>query len=103
MKTIKCTYLRHHDNSGFVATCWLWTASGGVHALLVLEPTECSTSTWLEPISALINIFTILYLFFFCEVKKVIRPPSGPKSSRTAADTTSGAIAQLHNVLQYYM
>ena len=26
-------------------TCRLWTASGGVHALLVLEPTECSTST----------------------------------------------------------
>ena len=24
--------------SGFVATCRLWTASGGVHALLVLEP-----------------------------------------------------------------
>ena len=102
MKTIQCSHPPHHQN-GFVATCWLWTASGGVHALLVLEPTECSTSTRLEPISALINIFTILYLFFFCEVKKVIRPPSGPKSSRTAADTTSGAIAQLHNVLQYYM
>ena len=29
----------------FVATCRLWAASGGVHALLVLEPTECSTST----------------------------------------------------------
>ena len=26
----------HHFN-GFVATCRLWTASGGVHALLVLE------------------------------------------------------------------
>ena len=44
MKTIQCTYLPHHRN-GFVATCRLWTASGGVHALLVLEPTECSTST----------------------------------------------------------
>ena len=24
----------------FVATCELWSASGGVHALLVLEPTN---------------------------------------------------------------
>ena len=44
MKTIQCTYLPHHHN-GFVATCRLWTASDGVHALLALEPTECSTST----------------------------------------------------------
>ena len=44
MKTIQCTHPPHHHN-GFVATCRLWTASGGVHALLVLEPTECSTST----------------------------------------------------------
>ena len=44
MKTIQCPHLPHHHN-GFVATCRLWTASGGVHALLVLEPTECSTST----------------------------------------------------------
>ena len=34
----------HHFN-GFVATCRLWTASGVVHALLVLELTECLTST----------------------------------------------------------
>ena len=44
MKTIQCAHPPHHHN-GFVATCRLWTASGGVHALLVLEPTECSTST----------------------------------------------------------
>ena len=37
MKTIQCAHPHHHN--GFVATC------GGVHALLVLEPTECSTST----------------------------------------------------------
>ena len=43
MKTIQCAYPPHHRN-GFVATCQLWTASGGVHLLLVLEPTECSTS-----------------------------------------------------------
>ena len=42
MKAIQCTHPHHH--SGFVATCRLWTASGGVHALLVLEPTGCSTS-----------------------------------------------------------
>ena len=44
MKTIQCADPPHHHN-GFVATCRLWTTSGGVHALLVLEPTECSTST----------------------------------------------------------
>ena len=38
MKTIQCAHLPHHHN-GFVATFQLWTASGGVHALLVLEPT----------------------------------------------------------------
>ena len=43
MKTIQCAHPPHHHN-GFVAICRLWTASGGVHALLVLEPTECSTS-----------------------------------------------------------
>ena len=35
MKTIQCGHPSHHRN-GFVAT---------VHALLVLESTECSTST----------------------------------------------------------
>ena len=44
MKTIQCAHCPHH-HSGFVATCRLWTASGGVHALSVLEPTECSTNT----------------------------------------------------------
>ena len=44
MKTIQCAHTPHHHN-GFAATCRLWRASGGVHALLVLEPTECSTST----------------------------------------------------------
>ena len=31
MKTIQCAHPPHHHN-GFVATCRLWTASGGVHA-----------------------------------------------------------------------
>ena len=44
MKTIHCTHPPHHHNA-FVATCQLWTVSGRVHALLVLEPTEYSTST----------------------------------------------------------
>ena len=44
MKTIQCAHLLHHHN-GFVATCRLWAAIGGVHALLVLELTVCSTST----------------------------------------------------------
>ena len=39
MKTIQCAHPPHHHN-GFVATCRLWMASGGVHALLVLEPAE---------------------------------------------------------------
>ena len=32
MKAIQCAHPPHHRN-GFVATCRLWTASGGVHAL----------------------------------------------------------------------
>ena len=44
MKTIQCTHAPHHHN-GFVATCRVWMASDGVHAFLVLESTECSTST----------------------------------------------------------
>ena len=65
MKTIQCDYPPHHHN-GFVATCRLWTASGGVHALLVLEPTECSTSMLVEhsvcheSIFVLINVFMLL-------------------------------------------
>ena len=43
MKTIQCAHPHHHN--GFVATCQLWMARGRVHALLVLEPTDCSTST----------------------------------------------------------
>ena len=35
MKTIQCAHPPHHHN-GFVATCRLSTARGGVHALLVL-------------------------------------------------------------------
>ena len=44
MKAIQYFYPPHHHN-GFVATCWLWTASGRVDTLLVSELTECSTST----------------------------------------------------------
>ena len=46
IKTIQCAHPPRHHN-GFVAACRLWTASGGVHALLVLEPTESSRSTGL--------------------------------------------------------
>ena len=48
MKTIQCAHPPHHHN-GFVATCRLWTASGGVHALLVLEPTEYITLHYVIP------------------------------------------------------
>ena len=37
-KTIQCAHPPHHHN-GFVTTSRLWTASGRVHTLLVLEPT----------------------------------------------------------------
>ena len=43
MKTIQCAHSPHRHN-GLVVICRLWTASGGVGALLVLEPTECSAS-----------------------------------------------------------
>ena len=44
MKTIQCAHPPHCHN-GFAAICRLWTASGGVHALLVLEPTVYSIGT----------------------------------------------------------
>ena len=47
IKTIQCAHPPHPYN-GFVVTCWLWMARGGVHASLVLQPTECSTSNSLE-------------------------------------------------------
>ena len=75
MKTIRYAHHPHH-HYGFVATCRLWTASGGVHALLVLDPTEClidgrilyyalcfmliEHSGCHEPIFVLINAFMLL-------------------------------------------
>ena len=72
MKTIQCTHPPHHHN-GFVAACQLWTASGGVHTLLVLEPTDVTLCLYYalcfmlvehsvchEPISVLINVFMLL-------------------------------------------
>ena len=47
IKTIQCAHPPHHHND-FVTTCRLRTAIGRVHALLVLEPTECLTSTRLR-------------------------------------------------------
>ena len=64
MKTIQCAHPPHHHN-GFVATCWLWAASGGVHTLLVLEPTECSTSSRL---GAYIYIYTYTYIHIYIYV-----------------------------------
>ena len=40
MKTIQCAHPPHHHD-GLLATCRLWTGSGGVYVLLVLELTEC--------------------------------------------------------------
>ena len=53
----------YHQN-GFMATCWLWTASDGVQALLVLEPIWTASlsfvivehSVYHEPVFVLINI-----------------------------------------------
>ena len=56
MKTIQRTHPPHHYN-GFVVTCRLWTASGGVHELLKLEPTECSTNT------RLMNVYIYIYIY----------------------------------------
>ena len=35
MKTIQCAHPPHHHN-GFVATCRLWTASGGVYIYIYI-------------------------------------------------------------------
>ena len=47
MKTIQFDHPLHHHN-GFMEECQLWMAIGRGHALLVLEPTECSKSTRLR-------------------------------------------------------
>ena len=39
MKTIQCAHPPYH-HSDFVVTCRLWTVTGGVYAVLVLETTE---------------------------------------------------------------
>ena len=44
MKTIQCAHPPHNHN-GFVAKCRLWSASGGVAVLLVLEPTDHSVGS----------------------------------------------------------
>ena len=57
MKTIQYAHPPHHHN-GFVG---LWTTSGGVHALLVLEATECSTSTRLGALST--RLYACIYMY----------------------------------------
>ena len=66
IKTIRCAHPPHHHNE-FVVTCQLWIASSGVDALLVLEPTECSSmlcECWALYMSLtnfiLINMFLLL-------------------------------------------
>ena len=63
-KNVTCNiydFPSHHHN-GFVTTCRLWTASGGVHALLVLEQIKCSTSTRLGKSLCVITYVTYTYL-----------------------------------------
>ena len=75
MKTIQCAHPPHHHN-GFVATCRLWTASGGVHALdclhdvtiylyyalcfMLIEHSVCH-----EPIFVLINVYIYIYIHIY--------------------------------------
>ena len=41
---IQCAHSPHCHN-GFVTTCQVWTANGGIYVLLLLETTKCSTRT----------------------------------------------------------
>ena len=66
MKTIQCAHPPHHHN-GFVATCRLWTASGGVtiylcYALcfMLIEHSVCH-----EPIFVLINVYIYIYIYIY--------------------------------------
>ena len=62
IKKIQCAHFPHHHNS-FVATCRLWTARGGVHALSLLYAlcfVHFEHSMCHELIYALINIFMLL-------------------------------------------
>ena len=63
MKTIQCAHPPHHHN-GFVATCRLCTASGGVDVTIYLYYALCfmliEHSVCHEPIFVLINVFMLL-------------------------------------------
>ena len=59
MKTIQCAHPHHHN--AFMATCRLWMANGGVHVLLVSEPTEYSASYNKHVIYCL--LYFILYIY----------------------------------------
>ena len=55
MKTILCAHPLHCHN-GFVGICRLWTASGGVHGFLGLEPTE-----------GYIYIYIYIFMYILCD------------------------------------
>ena len=59
MKTIQCAHPHHHN--AFMAICRLWMANGGVHVLLVSEPTEYAASYNKHVIYCL--LYFILYIY----------------------------------------
>ena len=56
MKTIQCAH--PHLRNGFVAKCQLWTASGGVHVLLVLE-----WAHWIIFMTSLDYLYIYIYIY----------------------------------------
>ena len=68
MKTIQCAHPHHHN--AFMATCRLWMANGGVHVLLVSEPTEYAASYNKHVIYCL--LYFILYIYIRIYIYKRI-------------------------------
>ena len=68
MKTIQCAHPHHHN--AFMAICRLWMANGGVHVLLVSEPTEYAASYNKHVIYCL--LYFILYIYIRIYIYKRI-------------------------------
>ena len=67
IKTIQCAHPPPHRHNGFVAICWLWTASGGVHALLVFSIYIYNIYIYI------LNIYIYIYIYIMYITLKYIK------------------------------
>ena len=80
MKTIQCAHPPHHHN-GFVATCRLWTASGGVYIYIYIHTYIqynytyvylCITDTIIYVLSYAYYYIFCMYTYFFLETETLM-------------------------------